>query len=79
MLRLRNIEKNNGIISAFYEPEDSGKAGMVKIDIETGEIIAQELSEYDKDFPWHFNHAVTALKKLANNDNIPKEKLVMWY
>ncbi|CUX18563.1 hypothetical protein [Clostridium sp. C105KSO13] len=79
MLRLRNIKKNSGIISASYEPEDSGKIGMIKIDIDTGEVVEKELSDYDKDFPWHFSHAVKALKDLAKEDSMPDEKLVMWY
>lgn len=79
MLRLRNIEKNNGIISASYEPENSGKIGTIKIDIATGKIMEKELSDYDKDFPWHYSHAVSALKDLEKKEVVPNEKLVMWY
>lgn len=73
MLRLRNIERDNGMISASYEPENSGKIGVLKVDIETGEVIGKELSDYDKDFPWYFGHAVTALKEIANEDEVPKK------
>lgn len=79
MLRLRNIKKSNGVISASYEPEASGKIGMIKIDISTGKVIENELSDFDKDFPWHFSHAVTALRNLAKEESVPDEKLVMWY
>ena len=42
---------NNGIISAEYDPENSGVLGSVSVDIKSGEIVDSKLSEYDKDFP----------------------------
>ena len=44
-----------------------------------GEIVKSEISEYDKDFPVYLNHAVAYLEKLALQDSVPEEKLVMWY
>ena len=69
---------NNGIISAEYDPENSGVLG-VSVDIKSGEIVDSRLSEYDKDFPVYLGHAVAYLEKLALQDSVPEEKTVMWY
>ena len=70
---------NNGIISAEYDPENSGVLGSVSVDIKSGEIVYSRLSEYDKDFPVYLGHAVAYLEKLALQDSVPEEKTVMWY
>ena len=79
MLRLRNIKMNNGVISASYDPEDSGQIGAIIMEVSTAEIIESNLSEYDKDFPSYYRHAVSALIRLVNEKDIPDEKIVMWY
>lgn len=79
MLKLKNIKMNNGIISAEYDPENSGVLGSVSVDIKSGEIVDSKLSEYDKDFPVYLGHAVACLEKLALQNSVPEEKTVMWY
>lgn len=79
MLKLKNIKRNNGIISAEYDPENSGIFGTVSIDAKSGEVIESNASEYDKDFPVYLNHAISGLEKLAAQENIPEEKLIMWH
>ena len=78
MLKLRNIRKNNGIISAEYDPENSGELGSVSVDVEREEVKEFTLSKLDGDFPIYMNHAIYALVKLKDNEEIPKEKLIMW-
>ena len=79
MVRLKNIRKSNTTIFAEYDPEDSGMIGKIKIDAVTGEVLERTLSEYDRDFPWHYSHAVSALQEMKDLDEIPSERLVMWY
>jgi len=79
MLKLLNIEKNKGTIKAQYNPENSGKLGGFEIDIASGKVIDFNYSPYDATFPVYFHHAVDAIKKLLQSDEMPKEKLVMWY
>ena len=79
MLKLKNIKVNHGIISAEYDPENSGILGSVSIDVASGEIVQSKISEYDKDFPVYLDHAAACLEKLALQDSIPEEKTVMWY
>lgn len=78
MLKLRNIKKNNGIISAEYEPENSGELGSVSVDIEREEVQEFTLSKLDGDFPIYMNHAIEALIKMKDDKEFPKEKMVMW-
>lgn len=79
MLKLKNIKKNNGIISAEYDPEDSGKIGSISIDIESGKTIESNVSELDNEFPIYLNHAIDALLEMKDKEEMPEERLVMWY
>ena len=79
MLKLKNIKMNNGIITAEYEPENSGNFGSIAIDIKTGEILKAKTSEMDIPLPIYLNHATDTLKEIMNEKTLPKEKLVMWY
>lgn len=79
MLKLKNIKRNNGIISAEYDPENSGKVGAVSIDVENGKVVESVVSSYDADFPIYLNHAIESLKKLKDDPKLPQEKLVMWH
>lgn len=80
MLRLKNIEKNRNTITAYYDPENSGKLGFIKLDAITAEVIESRVSDYDKDFPIYYNHGKKALAKMANaEEQLPTEKVVMWH
>ena len=69
---------NNGIISADYFPEAAENCGNVSIGIDDEEVLDYRISKMDEVFPIYFQHAVSALKKLMKESNLPKEKLVMW-
>lgn len=79
MLKLRNIKKNNGIISAEYDPECSGDTGKISIDVKSGRELEHDIAAMDIDFPIYYNHAIEALRKIKDDTDIPEEKLVMWY
>lgn len=78
MLKLKNIKTNNGIISAEYDPENSGDLGSISIYVESGEVVESKTSQLDATFPIYMYHATKALKKLIGERKLPKEKLVMW-
>lgn len=78
MLKLINLKKNNGIISAEYDPENSGEIGSVSIDMEREEVIDFNTSKMDGSFPIYLNHAIDALIKLKDEKDLPTEKLIMW-
>ena len=79
MLKLKNIKINNGIISAEYEPENSGDLGSVSINVENGEVVESKSSQLDVPLPMYLHHAIQALKKMINEKELPKEKMIMWY
>ena len=79
MLKLKNIRRNNGIIAANYDPENTGELGFVSLDFQTGEVIESRASKYDEDMPVYLRHSISALKKLTEEEILPEEKMVMWY
>lgn len=79
MLKLKNIRRNNNIISAEYDPEDSGEIGSISIEISSGKVIESKITKLDNPIPMYLYHATRALEKILNEDELPKEKLVMWY
>ena len=79
MLKLRNINLNNNILSANYHPEDSEDFGSVAIDVKTRTVVNRVLSNQDEIFPLYFEHALIALNRLIEKSELPKEKLVMWH
>jgi hypothetical protein len=79
MLKLKNIKLNNGIISAEYEPENTGEVGKIAVDVVSGEVVEQHLAETDNTFPMYFNKALEWLQKVRTSSEIPKEKTIMWY
>ncbi|MGN0515111.1 MAG: hypothetical protein ACI4GD_12620 [Lachnospiraceae bacterium] len=79
MLKLKNIKKNNNIISAEYDPESSGELGSISIDIDSGKVVDSQASKLDSPLPMYLKHAEDALKKIMMEDDIPKEKIIMWY
>ena len=79
MLKLKNIKRNNGIISAEYDPENSGDLGNISIDTKSGKVIESKLSKFDNPLPMYLHHAPNALKKIMNEEEPPREKIVMWY
>ena len=79
MLKLKNIRKIDGIISAEYEPENSGNLGSVSVDVDSGKVVDSNISKLDSPLPMYLHHATEALKKLVKEEKLPEEKLVMWY
>lgn len=79
MLKLKNIKRNNGLITANYDPESTGELGFISLDLKTGDVVESKASKYDEDMPTHLQHGISALKKLIKEDTLPEEKLVMWY
>lgn len=79
MLKLKNIRIDEGVISAEYDPENSGSLGNISINVESGEVVESKNSQLDTPLPMYLYHATQALKELINEKELPKEKLVMWY
>ena len=79
MLRLLNIKKNNGVITANYDPEGTGLLGFISLDSKTGKVVEIKASKYDEDFPNHLYHGIWALQEMIEKNELPRERLVMWH
>ena len=79
MLKLKNIKLIDGIISADYEPENSGKIGKISIDANSGRVIEMQLAETDKEFPLYVDKALDWLQEARRMGNLPQERTIMWY
>lgn len=78
MLKLKNIRRNEKIISADYDPEDSGCLGSVSIEGKSGKVTESKPSKMDEDGPLYLRHATSALREMKDLEDLPQEKLVMW-
>ena len=79
MVKLKNIRKNKNIIECDILPEDSKEVGHLSVQIDSGEIKEYSLPV---GYEWcrnHINHAQKVLLNFVRDNNIQKEKLVMWY
>lgn len=79
MLKFKNIRLTKGIITAEYEPEDSREVGKIAVDVDSGKVLEQHLTESDKPFPMYFDKALEWLQENRKISNIPKDKTIMWY
>jgi len=79
MVILKNIKKNDNYIECDIYPEDSTSCGHILVDTATKDIIEYVLPE---GYEWcrnHVNHARFALVEIADQLELPNEKIVMWY
>ena len=80
MLRLKKIRREGNLISAMYDPEASGMLGHVCVNVKTQDAEKGTISKYEnEEYPDYYFHAITALKTIADEKEIPNERLVMWY
>ena len=79
MVKLKNIAKNNDIISCDIYPEDARLPGTLKVDSKKGNVA---FSSLPAGYEWcrnHLHHAAKALLQMKKNNDFPNEKVIMWY
>ena len=74
MVILKNIKKTRDTISADYYPEGRKPKGYMEINLKNGVVI-----EHDNASSFAAPHVRLELKRLAERDNPPTEKTVLWY
>lgn len=74
MVILKNITKTSDTISADYFPEGKEPKGFMEMELENKEIV-----RHDNASSFAAAHVKRELKRLAKDDNPPKEKIVLWY
>lgn len=79
MVKLKNIRKAEGYISASYTPEDTSEEGYIKIRLSDGEVVEQRLTSEDGVTWFYFRHVRKALWEMMEEDEIPEKRTIMWY
>ena len=82
MLKLINIKKDDNMIEADYIPESSEKSAHISLNIKTEEYTADDIKEYGSVYSrMAANGLIRTLKELSSGkrNELPKERLVMWY
>lgn len=74
MVILKNIKKTSDTISADYYPEGRKPKGYMEINLKNGVVIG-----HDNASSFAASHVRRELKRLAERDNPPTEKTVLWY
>lgn len=78
MIRLKDIKRENDCISAKYFPEGQNEWGFIKIGNDKKWIEGRK-SAYDEDMDVYFYKAKRELERLLKEENIPSERIIMWY
>lgn len=79
MVKIKDINRVGGFIEAKYTPEDSHEEGYVKIRVSDGEVISKKITSLDGTIGFYFTHVRNALVELIGEEDLPKERVVMWY
>ena len=81
MIKLKNIKMENDIASCDVFLEDCEEAGFLKVDVKQKKVIECILPEEYSNHPMGYKgYAIASLYKACENkDNVPNEKLIMWY
>ena len=79
MLRLKNIKKNNNLITADFSCEGSENLGHISVDIEKQDVEEYSMPEDFADNLIYMAHARDSLLRMVKDNEICSERLVMWY
>ena len=77
MVYLKLIDNNDGKIRYSYQPERHGEEGVLLFDTKSNKTIIEKLAENDGKPAFYRDHAFSMIKN--NLNNLPKEKLLLWY
>lgn len=78
MIYLKNVKKENNIISADYYPENSDKCSKVSLNIISGEFIGKLVGN-DLETKSHLGQAKFALMDMRDGERKIKDCKIMWY
>jgi len=74
---MKLLNNENGIIRYSYQPESDGEPGILIYDKERNIPKIEKLAEKDGESIFYRNHAFRMIRE--NINNLPKERLLMWY
>ncbi len=73
MVELKNILRQNGVLSCDYFPEHSEMKGHIEIDESNGEVLSDRslVSEYPDGKKLYFSAATAKLRSYVGIDGLP--------
>lgn len=78
MIKLKNIAKNDSVISCEIYPEGCIIPGTLSCDVNRRDIIEYHLPEGYEWCKKHVYHALETILSMVDKDELLKEKCVMW-
>lgn len=78
MIHLRNVKKENNIISADYYPEGSDKYSKISLNVLNNEFKG-ELAGDELETKSHLNYAKHMLEEMRDGKREIKDCQIMWY
>lgn len=79
MLRLKNLEKNNGLVACDLYIEGNNEPQRFIVDVGKQQIIRSSAPDGYANCDNYFAHAKWKLIELAEKEPLPKECTIMWY
>lgn len=82
MVKLKNIKKNNDIVSLNYCVDDAEKKlGYIEYDVEQKKVVVHKSSEYEKDesYRYGYSKALEAIEIMAEANDYPEKFSYYWY
>lgn len=79
MIRLTEIQRNNGKIQCKAYVEDCDSAITLSLDEDTAELSKYELPDGYEWCKSHITHARKFLRTLIGTKQIPTQRVIMWY
>ena len=81
MVKLRNINRDNRRIWCDYYPESEKEAGMVVVDLNTGDLLESKSTEFEQKLGTlaYARYAALKLNQIKWQDVLPEKASYVWY
>ena len=77
MVLIKLFSNESNLIRYSYQPECDGEPGILSYNKTNNMSEIEKLAENDGKSTFYRNHVFSMIRK--NINNLPKEKLLMWY
>ncbi len=79
MIKLKRIEKNDNVITCYAYFEDCTKPVKLSLCVDSGKFQNYKLPTGYEWCESHIQQAKKSLLKMVEDNNIEREKIIMWY
>lgn len=78
MITLKNLQRNNSIITADVYPEDYAKPGFIAVDVDKEEIVSFRNAPGSPYMSGKL-HAAREIIAMRHRKTFPEKRVVLWY